>query len=88
MTTLTAADILQAALALPRPDRERIARELWDSVPAPGVMSEGDPGFAEELDRRAQAFRDDPSRAVDWDVAHAAVLESLHQQRAERANQD
>lgn len=65
MTTLTAADILKAALALPTPDRERIARELWDSVPPPGVLSEDDPGFAEELGRRSEAMRSGDDPGVD-----------------------
>ena len=62
MSNITVADILQAALKLPRSDRELIARELWDSVPADGLLSEDDAGFFEELDRRREALRsgDDP----------------------------
>lgn len=86
MNALTAADILKAAMTLPAPDRERIAHELWGSVPPPGVLSESDPGFGEELDRRSQAYRDDPSRAIDWEVARESVLEALREQRAERAS--
>jgi putative addiction module component (TIGR02574 family) len=75
MNILTAADILQAALRLPRSDRELIARELWDSMPAPGVMSEDDPGFLEELDRRVEELNRDPSKALDWEVVKVELRE-------------
>lgn len=65
--TPTAADILQAALKLPEIDRLDIAAELLASAPAPqGVLSEDAPGFLEELDRRVQEHRRDPSTAVGW----------------------
>lgn len=75
MSILTAADILQAALKLPRCDREHIARELWDSMPPPGVMSEDDPGFFEELDRRVEELNRDPSKALDWEVVKVELRE-------------
>lgn len=75
MSIFTAADILQAALKLPRSDRELIARELWDSMPAPGVMSEDDPGFFEELDRRVEELNRDPSTGIDWEVVKVELQE-------------
>lgn len=75
MSILTAADILQAALRLPRSDGELIARELWDSMPAPGVMSDDDPGFLEELDRRVEELNRDPSKALDWEVVKEELRE-------------
>lgn len=66
MTTLTAADILEAALKLPSIDRERIAMELLARSPAPaGVLSEDNPGFLEELDRRAAALESGADPGVD-----------------------
>jgi putative addiction module component (TIGR02574 family) len=65
MSILTVADILQAALKLPRSDRELIARELWDSMPPPGALSEDDPGFFEELDRRREALRSGADPGMD-----------------------
>lgn len=68
MITLTAADILEAALKLPEHEREQIAHKLWESVPPlPKILYEDDPGFVEELDRRMEEHRRDPSTAVSWD---------------------
>lgn len=48
-------EILNAALKLPDSDRLLIATRLLDTLPddMPG-LSEDDPGFLEELERRAQ----------------------------------
>ena len=47
-------EILDAALQLPESDRLLIATRLFDTLPddLPG-LSEDDPGFLDELDRRA-----------------------------------
>lgn len=47
-------EILDAALKLPESDRLLIAARLLETLPSdhPG-LSEDDPGFLEELDRRA-----------------------------------
>lgn len=84
MTTLTVADILKAALALPTPDRERIARELWESVPPTGVLSEDDPGFAKELERRAEAYRSGEMSASTWEEVDARLTERLERERSDR----
>jgi hypothetical protein len=48
---LTSEAILEAALKLPESERLDIAARLLDTVP-PGLMSEDDPDFIAELDRR------------------------------------
>jgi putative addiction module component (TIGR02574 family) len=49
----TAEKLLPALLALPEMDRLDLANLLFDSLPSPpGVMSEDDPRFNAELDRR------------------------------------
>lgn len=75
MVTSTPSDeILRAALALPEPDRLKIASELLASVPPPpGVMCEGGPEFFEELKRRSDEYHRDPSTAVDWEVVKKEI---------------
>ncbi len=57
MSTLTVADILQAALKLPATERLRISLELSDSVSPDHVWSEEDPNLAGELNRRSAAYQ-------------------------------
>jgi len=86
LTTASPAEVLEAALKLKPEERERVARELWHSVQPPGAPSKEDPGFVEELERRAQAMRDDPSQSVPWEVARRRIQERLERQRADRAD--
>lgn len=65
MSILTAADILQAALKLSASDRLRLSKELSDSVPADGLLSEDDEGFFDELDRRREALRSGADPGMD-----------------------
>jgi hypothetical protein len=53
--------IFEAAMSLPEGERLELAVRLMDTVP-PGIMSEDDPGFLAELERR---FNDD-SPTIPW----------------------
>jgi hypothetical protein len=58
---LTPDTIFEAAMNLPEGERIELAVRLMDTVP-PAIMSEGDPGFLEELERRAV----DDSGSIPW----------------------
>ena len=47
--------ILNAALALLYEVRMDLAKQLWNSLKPPGIMSEDNPGFAAEIRRRCEA---------------------------------
>lgn len=54
-----------ALLELPLAERLEIADLLYASIPpAPGLMTEGDPGFDEMLDRRLQDFESGKVKGV------------------------
>lgn len=58
---LTPDSIFEAAMSLPENERLDLAARLLDTVP-PGIISEDDPDFIEELDRRFN----DGSRTKPW----------------------
>jgi putative addiction module component (TIGR02574 family) len=74
-------NILFAAMSLPESDRASIALELLHSLRPPGVLSEEDPGFFEELERRSDAHDRDPSRALPWDEVERSIRQSLKDSR-------
>jgi hypothetical protein len=53
--------LYEAALKLPENERLDLAARLLDTVP-PGIISEGDPEFIAELDRRFN----DGSPTIPW----------------------
>jgi|tagenome__1003787_1003787.scaffolds.fasta_scaffold20351660_2 hypothetical protein len=53
--------LYEAAMKLPDNERLDLAARLLDTMP-PGIMSEDDPGFIEELERRFN----DASPTVPW----------------------
>ena len=75
-------DVLKAALALPEAERLRISQELLLSVPPPGVLREGDPGFFEELDRRSEALRSGEDPGIDAFEALNQIEQELRQERS------
>lgn len=85
MSTLSADELLQAALKLPESDRLYIAAELLASIPPPpGILCEDDPGFFEELERRSDEHRRDPSKAIPWEEAMRRIEADLDERRAKR----
>lgn len=88
-TTLTADELIQAALKLPESDRLFLATELFASIPPPpGILCEDDPGFVEELDRRSEKHRRDPSRALPWEDANKRLIAQLEDQKAKTDRAD
>jgi putative addiction module component (TIGR02574 family) len=76
-----ASDILSAALSLSENDRASIALELLHSLRPPGVLSEDDPGFLEELERRSDAYDRDPSIGIPWDDVEPQIRQKLKDRR-------
>jgi putative addiction module component (TIGR02574 family) len=60
-------DIFAAALTLPDSERADLAYQLLNSLPPPGILSEDDPRFAEELERRMVDFESGTATASDID---------------------
>jgi len=72
---ITSAEILKTALALPEQERILLATELIDSVAGkPPGLSVDDPGFLEELERRAT----DGSTPIPWDEVKRRLDEKLN----------
>jgi putative addiction module component (TIGR02574 family) len=64
----TAEKLAKTLLALPEADRLALANMLFDSLPPPpGMMSEDDPGFEEELDRRLRDHESGKSKGIPAD---------------------
>ena len=59
------ADLLEAAKALPLPERIELAEALWESRRRhePPLT----PAQADELDRRLQEHRRDPKSGISWE---------------------
>ena len=61
--TQTAQQLLEAVLQLPQDERATIAARILETLPPPeGIWSIDDPGFEEELERRAN----DPEPGIPW----------------------
>lgn len=56
-------ELLERALELPRPERERLARKLLESVDEEDQGDELDPAFVKELERR---LADKPAPGQRW----------------------
>lgn len=81
--TRESADILDLVLALPLGERLEIVERILESVPPPGVMSDSDPEFAQELERRVARYRAGQSQAVPWEVARQRIRDRLNQVQSE-----
>ena len=79
--SIGSSDILSAALSLPEDQRASLALELLHSLRPPGILSEDDPGFEEELQRRIDAFERDPTSGIPWEEAHRRIRDDLNSRR-------
>jgi putative addiction module component (TIGR02574 family) len=66
-------DLLQAAKALPLPERIELAEALWDSIAEEGYEPPVTPGQSAELERRLDEHRRNPSTAVPWSQVRAEL---------------
>ena len=62
-------------LQLSPAERIQLAQDLWDSLPEDPDLLPLDEAQVQELNRRLQAHRDDPSTAVPWEVVRAQLRE-------------
>lgn len=60
-------DLLQAAKALPLPERIELAEALWDDIAQAGYEPPLTPAQAMELDRRLEEHHRDPGSAIPWE---------------------
>ena len=75
---MTTSKIYGTALALPEESRAELAYQLLQSLKPPAVLSEEDPGFSAELDRRVDAYEAGETSASDWDDVSARLRQALH----------
>ncbi len=78
-------DLFAEALALPAADRIELAAELLASAPPPGVLSEEDPHFKDELRRRIDEIESGDAKAVPWETVLASLTKTVTSERAKRA---
>jgi putative addiction module component (TIGR02574 family) len=75
------ADVFDVALSLPENDRARLAYTLMQSFKPPSVLSDDDPGFVGELERRIDAYEAGETTADDWETVSERLRESLENHR-------
>jgi putative addiction module component (TIGR02574 family) len=77
-TAITQTDLFTAALALPQQARAELAERLIESLgKPPGIWSDDDPGFDEELNRRWAAYKTGEIEAIDLDDVIAELEADL-----------
>jgi hypothetical protein len=59
---LTIDETFEAAVNLPEDQRLELVDRLMDATPPDGIMSDGDPGFHDELQRKFS----DGSESIPW----------------------
>jgi putative addiction module component (TIGR02574 family) len=70
---MTRSQLLSEALSLSEKERLELAAELLASVPAPGMLSAEEPGFAEEIARRAEEARRSPEGGLTWGEVRRSI---------------
>ena len=74
-------EILTTALALPDDERAALAYRLLESLKPPTVMSEADPGFDSELERRVTADEASETTASDWQDVSERLRDALRKKQ-------
>ena len=67
------ANLLEAAKALPLPERIDLAEALWESITEEGHEPSLTPAQAEELDRRLEEHRRNPQAGIPWQQVKAEL---------------
>lgn len=71
------ANVVDVALSLTEAERAELAYTLMQSLKPPGVLSDGDPAFEDELERRVLAYESGETSADGWDTVSARLRRSL-----------
>ena len=66
-------NLLEAAKALPLPERIDLAEALWESITDEGHEPPLTPAQAEELDRRLEEHRRNPQTGIPWQQVQAEL---------------
>jgi len=61
------ADLLEAAEALPLPERVELAEAVWENITGEGHEPPVTAAQADELDRRLEEHRRDPKSGIPWE---------------------
>ena len=69
------ANLLEAAKALPLPERIDLAEALWESITDEGHEPPLTPAQAQELDRRLEEHRGNPQAGIPWEQVKAELDE-------------
>jgi putative addiction module component (TIGR02574 family) len=74
---MTTAQVYGTALALPEESRAELAYQLLQSLKPPAVLSDEEPGFSAELERRVEANEAGDTSASDWEQVSARLRQTL-----------
>jgi putative addiction module component (TIGR02574 family) len=75
------ASLLQAAKALPLPERIELAEALWEDIAEEGYEPPVTPAQAAELDRRLEEHRRNPQTGIPWEQVKAELEEKYRRPR-------
>ncbi len=68
---MSATEILEAAKALPKEERIKLAQDFWEIIVEDGYDPDLTPEQAAELDRRLADFEANPHAGIPWEQVKA-----------------
>ena len=74
---MSTTQIFGTVLALPEESRAELAYQLLQSLKPPAALSDEEPGFSAELERRVEAYEAGETAASDWDDVSARLRQAL-----------
>ena len=80
---MTTTQIYGTALALPKENRAELACQLLQSLKPPTALSDEEPGFSAELERRVEAYEAGETAASDWDDVSERLRQALLKKRGQ-----
>ena len=72
---MNAAEILEAAKALPQAERIKLAQDFWEIIVEQGFDPELSSEQVAELDRRLAEFEKNPREGIPWEQVEANLNE-------------
>jgi putative addiction module component (TIGR02574 family) len=70
---MNATEILEAAKALPKEERIKLAQDFWEIIVEDGCDPDLTPELAAELDRRVAEFEANPDKGIPWEQVKAEM---------------
>jgi putative addiction module component (TIGR02574 family) len=70
---MNATEILEAAKALPKEERIKLAQDFWEIIVEDGYDPDLTPELAAELDRRIAEFEANPDEGIPWEQVKAEM---------------